>query len=653
MTELTTSLVLNIKNSQWANGLRKAGFDVDRFADKTERNMKKADRSISGFAKRTKKELSDLDRMTGSSFGNLRSEIIGIGTAWAGLQISKDSAFLDKQLIRMSQTAGVTRDKTKELRNELFLLQKDHGTHVNQMVGGYEKLIQMGLSWKETLGSGKSVSAASAITGADPRLIAGGLGVASSTFGYDLSNEKVAKRLTNQFLKATDFGAVEFEDLASMFGRVGVNADAANFSMSQTLALLESMSAIEQNPDRLGTLFDSGIRIFTNGEYRKRVSKTTGVNFFNDDGSARDPLKVLGDLSTRYKEYGTTEDRKARFSSVVFKGMDLDTQKFMRGVLSGNILSKAEGFDKILVGGADEIDKRLQDAIDNAVDSTGRLKGALRDAADSLVKPINESFSRLIQYGLDSKDKGGLGLSGSDLLMGGAGLVGAGALGYKYGGPLARKVLGKGGRLAGGVAAGKALEAMVGVTPVYVVNMPTMGGRNGSIIDDLIGAGGKGRARLPGLPGPGGYTGLPGEGMASKLSKLGWRSVFNDYASHYGGKALGWMGLNSTVLGGSVTSAGLGSASLGVGVAGAAGYGVGTLAYDHLLQGTDLADDIGRAIAKTLAFFGNDSAQSALDAEQKALAHLKVEVDDNRVTVRSVEATGMEVDAYGGSMVAP
>jgi len=62
---------------------------------------------------------------------------------------------------------------------------------------------------------------------------------------------------------------------------------------------------------------------------------------------------------------------------------------------------------------------------------------------------------------------------------------------------------------------------------------------------------------------------------------------------------------------------GVGKAGL-VGTAAAAGYGVGTLLYDNLLEGTAFADGIGRAQAKVFSFFGNKNAEDALRAERDA-----------------------------------
>ena len=59
-----------------------------------------------------------------------------------------------------------------------------------------------------------------------------------------------------------------------------------------------------------------------------------------------------------------------------------------------------------------------------------------------------------------------------------------------------------------------------------------------------------------------------------------------------------------------------GPAGLVVG-AGAAGYGVGSVINKHAVEGTAFGDKLGESLAKTLAFFGNDEAQAAIEAQAK------------------------------------
>ena len=62
-----------------------------------------------------------------------------------------------------------------------------------------------------------------------------------------------------------------------------------------------------------------------------------------------------------------------------------------------------------------------------------------------------------------------------------------------------------------------------------------------------------------------------------------------------------------------LAEAGVAATAGGVLAAGAAGYGVGTLAYDHAIAGTKFGDNLGSMIATLLAKLGNDEAKQALE----------------------------------------
>lgn len=653
MTDLTTSLILSLKNDQFNRELRQSGNGVERFAGKSTRELR-------GLRHQFK-------QLTGGVLGKFRNELVAIGTAWAGLSIAKNSALLDKNLTRMSQTAGVARTETKALRGELYSLQKQYGVLVDTSRSANDNLLQSGLNWAEALKSTQAIAPASAITGANPDVLASGLTVGAKIFGYDLAQIGVATDLLDKFTVAGRAGNAELEDLSSIFARVGPNAKTANMSIDQTLGFIEQLSLIEKQPERLATLADSTLRIFTNQKYQQKVTERLGVGFYGKDGSRRDTFSVINDISTLFKKQKTDLQRD-QLIAAAFGETDLDTQRGIKSLLAGDAVVGMREITEQTRNASGTLERDLKDALDNAVDQTARLKGALGEAADGFAQPINNAVSRLIKYALDSKKDGGLGLDGTDLLLGGAGVLAGGAAAYKYGGPGIRKLLGKGGQLAGGVAAGKALEAAAGVTPVYVVNMPSGFGGGGSVVDDVLDLGRKGRRggmrggrlpRLPRLPGPGNYNALPG---SNPLKGFGIRNVLNDYAAHGLGRLLGGIGLNASVLGGSVGAASLGATTAGVGIAGAAGYGVGTLAtegfkYSDRNFGTHiqsaLADTVGKAIAETLAVFGNKNAQETLALADRAQASLKIELDDKRAKISQIQSRGMDVDISGSSMVMP
>jgi len=76
----------------------------------------------------------------------------------------------------------------------------------------------------------------------------------------------------------------------------------------------------------------------------------------------------------------------------------------------------------------------------------------------------------------------------------------------------------------------------------------------------------------------------------------------------------GALGKISGIAGG---AARFGGAGVAVAAAGAAGYAGGSYLNEKLIEGTAFGDFLGESIAKTLAAFGNDDAQAAVEAQAK------------------------------------
>lgn len=81
-----------------------------------------------------------------------------------------------------------------------------------------------------------------------------------------------------------------------------------------------------------------------------------------------------------------------------------------------------------------------------------------------------------------------------------------------------------------------------------------------------------------------------------------------------------------------------------VGLAGAAGYGVGSV-INKGIEGTAVHNGIGRVVAKTLAFFGNQEAADAVRAEGALEKVFKRAEVKGEVTVRITTAPGVGADA--------
>ena len=187
-----------------------------------------------------------------------------------------------------------------------------------------------------------------------------------------------------------------------------------------------------------------------------------------------------------------------------FQGADLDTIKGLSTLLKGDYLEKTSRIVQDTSRAPGTIKKDLPDAIDNAVDQTGRLKARLREAADAFIQPMNRWLAKGISKLINSGKEGGLDLSGGQLAAGGTAALIGGYAAYRFGGKALKGIMGKLGGDATGIAMGKAVEAATGVTPVYVTNWP------GSIVPGGPGTGWGGK--IPGGPIP---------GPAGKLGKLG------------------------------------------------------------------------------------------------------------------------------------
>jgi TP901 family phage tail tape measure protein len=426
--------------------------------------------ALSRFTRGVKSEFAALKSAAQSFAGQLAQ----IGLAVSAFQTLRQSSGLDRDLTKIGLSANSSAAEVLMLRRELHAMAKQTGREVDDLKKGFESLVQSGQSWSEALETTRAVNMGSAVTGANEQTLASGLSVGAQAFQFDLAKPGQALALLDKMTVAGRLGNAELENLSDVFARVGVNAQSAGMSFDKTLAFIEALSLIERQPERLATLADSTLRLFNNLDYAKEAAKATGVNFFNKDGTRRDALAVLNDIRAAYGKLKTDIER-AKFIDNAFGKADLDTQKGLKTLLSGDFLQKIADFNASIGNAGGTLARDLPKAIDNATDQVSRLKATLGEAADAFAKPINEALTKTIKYGLDSKENGGLGLTGNDLIVGG----GLGALGAlltaRYGGKALAALGGKLSGIGGGVAVGKALEEVAGVTPVFVTNWPGAG----------------------------------------------------------------------------------------------------------------------------------------------------------------------------------
>lgn len=436
---------------------------------KSELNSSKS--AVTRFARGAKGELDALK----GAFGSLQGQLASLGIGIGAVKIMMDSARLDKSLTQIGQTAGEGSGKVSALRADLFALARESGQGVEDLKDGFNALVQSGLDMKESKETLKGINTAMAVAGANAQTLAGGLTVAATAFEFDLSRPGLALDMLDKMTVAGRLGNAELENLSSIFARVGVNAVSAGMKFEPTLAFIEGLSLVEKNPERLATLADSTMRVFTNLRYMADAQKATGVKFFDAKGARRDAVEVLEDIKKQYDTL-TTDEQRANFIQKAFGKADLDTIKGIKTLLQGDALHKVRAFSDIIGKAGGTLKRDFAEATRNLIDQTAMLKNDLREAADGFVQPINQTLGQLIQFVRDKKENGGLNLDGKEMitgtLVGTLGIMAAARYGAKGLGALAHRALARGGSVGVGVAQGKALEAAAGVSPVFVVNWP-------------------------------------------------------------------------------------------------------------------------------------------------------------------------------------
>ena len=443
----------------------------------------------------------EFDRIKGFG-GSMQGQLAGLGVGVGVVSGLTGSARLDRQLIRTQQTAGMTGEQREEWRGEQWRLAKTYGIEREQVQTGFDTLIASGLSYDKAKVSSEAIAQATAVTGADSGILAKALVTGSSAFDIDLSKPGAAVDILQKMIVAGRLGNAELENLSSIFPKVGQDAKSAGMSMAQSLSFVETLSLIELEPDRLGTLAQSTLRAFNNGTYRESVTKNTGVEFFNKDKSVRNTQDVFLDLQRKYKSLKNDKDR-ARFMDVVFGKMDQDTQKGVKAFLTGDRLENFAKSTGDINNAKGVIEKDLADNMSSSTAVGSRMKSTLGEAIDRMAKPLNKGFADMGSYLLDD-----LNLSGEQMLAGGAAL---GVGGYYTGrgakagaGALLNKVMG-GPETLKNIAVGKVLEEATGVTSVFVTNWP--GGMP-------LGGG------MPDLPGASPEKGKPGGLIAPWLAPI-------------------------------------------------------------------------------------------------------------------------------------
>lgn len=425
--------------------------------------------------------------LAGTAQGQLAGLGVGVGVV-AGMT---GSAQRDREMIRTQQTAGITAAQREAWRAESWRIARTYGGSQEGISKGFNTLIASGVDYNSSMKSADAIGQAAAVSGADEGILGNALVAGSSAFNIKLDKDGLAQDMLEKMIVAGRLGNAELENMADLFPKIGSAASRAGMDLSQALAFTSALSTVEKQPERLGTLAESTLRVFTNGAYRDHITKYTGVKFFNRDHSTRNPELVIAELKKKYDKLKTDEQR-ATFMSKVFKGMDQDTVRGFSYMLSGDMLDKFSSQSKTIRGAKDVIGKDLKDNVSSATGTAGRMKATLGDAIDRMARPLNQSFADFGSYLLDDMNLSGEQMLGAGIATGIGGYYAGRGL-KAGGGALLNKFLG-GPETLKNIAVGKVLEEATGVTSVFVTNWPANTG--GSVAGDIAtGAGAAAAAR--------------------------------------------------------------------------------------------------------------------------------------------------------------
>lgn len=585
MSEMKASVALNLTGN-FEQRAERYGRAVGQFSRNSERQLGRVRRSAQMLGR-------GLDAM-GNRYTALITGAAGIGTLRALTQ-------MEERFTRLGIQANKSEEEMEGLRRKIFETARAPDIRVDpsQITSAIESIVEKTGDLEFAQQNIRNIGLAISATGAAGQNI----GEIMAEFQkMDIKDSGEILRVLDTLNQQGKQGAFTLQNLASLgprvvtaytaMGREGAGAiqemgaalqviRMGTGSSEQAATAFEALLRTLQNADKVKSLQAGGIQVFDPKELEK----------------GRQVLRPINELMVEIIQAvdGQTTRLSSVFDAEAMRAFNAAAGEFMR---TGSVNSLEKFMDVQGDGSATMNDsaraadtmagamRNLTSAWTNFADDN--LTGAVQSAADALNSLDPETVDRWLKIG-------GIALGGLGVAVGGRFLGKLGSDVFSAG----RKVLGRGRGDVGGALGGLASGAAP--IPVYVVNQPGVGGQGGA-----------------------GRRGPRGGGAAARS-----RRIFNPMRN------LGRAPVGSI---GALGAGAIGTAGLAVGAAGAAGYGVGTLINKTLIEGTEtgrkIGDSIGEAVARTLAFFGNDEAQRAVEFnDRRDAGTLKIEVNqEGRVT---------------------
>lgn len=585
-----------------------AGGVLKRFRDR-----------LVGTGDATKQVRKDFDQMIdhvqkgvkGLAIGKYLADKFKPGVA-AAADLQTSMLDIKRQLWDSHKGAGALNAELAKMRTNAIDVSARLPFSATDVANIQANLLQGGVSQRAILGKNGaafSTAALAAVYHLDPAFVAES--VAKIGHGFQLKGGEYGQ-LANSMAQISGKSPAILHELLHNMMKAAPGAHALGVSARDTgLALADVSSLGEEAGSDLSQFF---MHLSGGSRQGRKALIASGLHVYDKQGHFIGFDKMLAKLRAHFKGL-TQEQREAQVGQIF-------------GATGGQVVNLLlntgnKSYDQIkaMAKNAATLEKQEQIWAKGLNANIQMLQGSSQSTLANVFQPMlppltkavsltNELVSKIGE--LAGKHKG-LAESvdvGAGVLAGGAAayglfhLIKGGAKGLK----VMRGLKGLSG-IAGGVATGEALKVAAGVTPVYVVNMPS-GGLGG------VSAGAESVA-----------------GKIAKSSKLRKLSAL-------GGASLSEIG--------GMGAAGIGGATVAVAGAGAAGYGIGTLINKGLLQDSKGNDNsvgrsIGEGVAHVMAWFGDHSAQEAIHTHmhQSSEVHVRVEVegkDGAKARVKSISS---------------
>lgn len=571
MADLRTSVIVDLAGNLPRQAPR-FGQQIEQLGTRGSRSMRMLTGSITATSR-------GLDRL-----GNRYTAFL---TGAAGAAAVKGVMDFDAQLKQLAVDADITDEQLAKVKQRILDVANSPNIRVNagELTAGVKEIVartgelDVALDNLETLGI---TMRATGSAGEDSAAL-----VANFFEKFRIRDPKQMLATLDEAALLGKEGAFELRDLAtegnSVSAAFAMTGRTGPIAAREMLTLLQIVRRTSSNAAEAGTSFERFIATLTSekvGMLQKNGIKIWDPEELEKGNKMARPIADIvhdilkatgGDPEILSKIFDVRALRAMNAFALEFKetGALPSVEKFMNVVGDGSQIMEDASRNASTAAAAWQ---QLQNSISRAADRN--LSEPLKDLADWADELDPEKVQRTFDAAITgAKILGAVWLANKGLRMMGGMIGGARKLwqGSKRGG-------------VGGAA------GMVGVTPVYVVNMG-MGGMGGGLGGGLAGGiaggvagGGKGRLLL----------------RAGMTGALAARMPVGQFA-RLGAGAVG-------------TTAG------GVLAAGAAGWGVGTL-ISKAIEGSSVQDAIGRTITRGLALFGNDDAQESLrlEREYKAL----------------------------------